>query len=137
VPVSANGLARFQRRPGLPRHIAYYLCAFAVPAGNPVRLQDVWSSRGGLPPRVFAAVTHLGSSLAEDGMQEYFVYESWTRDGVRVHESGCPECVDGAGLPSDFRRGKWHGPYRDRSWAMKFAATLRHSDTKPCDQCMH
>ena len=74
---------------------------------------------------------------AEDGMQEYFVYENWTRDGVRVHESGCPDCAEGSGHPGDSQRGKWHGPYRDRSWALKFAAALRHSDTKSCDHCMH
>ena len=66
-------------------------------------------------------------------MREYFVYESWTRDGVRVHDSGCTECCDGTGHNGV---GKWHGPYRDRGSAFKFAANLRHIDTRACDSCL-
>jgi hypothetical protein len=69
-------------------------------------------------------------------MREYFVYETWTRDGVRVHDSGCPECCDGTGHPHEPGRGRWHGPYPDRGGAFKFAANLRHADTRPCDLCL-
>lgn len=57
----------------------------------------------------------------------YYVHEGW-RDGefiVCIHRGDCICCNEGTGqvVGSLLRRGKWHGPYKNRRMALaKLAA---------------
>jgi hypothetical protein len=52
----------------------------------------------------------------------YYVHESW-RDGqftVSLHRGDCIHCNEGKGqvVGSLLRRGKWHGPFKNRRSAV-------------------
>jgi hypothetical protein len=69
--------------------------------------------------------------------QAYFVYENWTRNRGRVHKAECSICNQGNGFreTDSGRHGRWHGPYTDRGFAFKFAASLNRADMRACSRC--
>lgn len=69
-------------------------------------------------------------------MVDYFIYENWTHDRVRIHKGECGHCNDGRGTQagSSLRNGKWHGPL-SRDDVYRLAAKLKRGDTRACPNC--
>jgi hypothetical protein len=67
----------------------------------------------------------------------YYIYENWTLDRGRIHKGECANCNYGRGTqPTDSgRNGQWRGPYEDREFTFKVAASLGRSDMRPCKKC--
>ncbi|MFQ6076770.1 MAG: hypothetical protein ACE5Z5_11655 [Candidatus Bathyarchaeia archaeon] len=65
-------------------------------------------------------------------MGDWWVYENWMVNRVRVHRGECSFCKHGKGIHPNKVEGqhmKWYGPYltRDEAWAV--AQRLGRNDT--------
>jgi hypothetical protein len=69
--------------------------------------------------------------------QSYSIYENWMRDRGRIHKAECTMCNNGRGTqPTDSgRNGRWHGPFDDRAFVFKKAASLNRADMRPRALC--
>jgi hypothetical protein len=69
----------------------------------------------------------------------YYVHESW-RDGlftVSLHRGDCIHCAEGRGqvIGSSLRRGKWHGPFPNRSKAVAKLASIPSISLRVSCEC--
>lgn len=67
-------------------------------------------------------------------MRYYHVFENRVAKRVRVHDAACSLVEKRAEGPS---QNKWHGPFGSRKEALRFAQSLRRSDTKECGRCLY
>jgi hypothetical protein len=69
----------------------------------------------------------------------YYVHEGW-RDGLFtacIHRGDCIHCDEGRGqvIGSNLRRGKWHGPYQNRSKAVAKLASVPSISVRVSCEC--
>jgi len=70
----------------------------------------------------------------------YYVHESW-KDGhftATIHRGDCIHCNYGRGddVGSYLRRGKWHGPFRNRGRASSKLASLPSVTVRVSCECV-
>ena len=68
---------------------------------------------------------------------EFYIYENWTHDRVRIHRASCGYCNNGDGTQASTspKNGRWLGPFDNRALVFAKAKSLKRMDTKPCGTC--
>jgi hypothetical protein len=124
--ITAARLADFQA--GLPTNGEGY--ATYLPPIACIQLGRLSSARARLSSRSL----RMARAIA------YYVHESWW-DGqftVALHRGDCIHCDQGRGqlVGSFLRRGKWHGPYKNRSKAVAKLASVAGITVRVLCECV-
>lgn len=79
------------------------------------------------------------------GSTDYWVYENWTHQRIRVHKADCPHCNDGRGhgLKSSGANDQWYGRFPTYQDAWRQVARLPSRrrdldwDVADCAYCVY
>lgn len=71
-------------------------------------------------------------------MAEFFVYEHYRFDIVRIHKGDCVYCRRGSGLKGrgTTRTGRWLPPVQSFAEAAKLALSIGRPDVAACKFCL-
>ncbi len=69
---------------------------------------------------------------------EYYIYENWTHDYVRIHKAGCTLCNNGKGRGGKLtvKNGIWIGSFKDQQEAKFVASELKRKTVSKCSRCL-
>lgn len=98
-----------------------------------------------MPDRSFSSITILHKilkicefSIVVGRTMQYYIYENWTHDYLRIHKGDCNLCNDGSGMhinPS-MVNGMWVGPFKDLAQAEYVASKLKRTTVSKCTRCL-